>query len=153
MNRHLPTPLKYGLPAFIAGVLLLLAACQKYEQGPLISFKSVEERLINDWQVEYAEDLSKVEEYTHVLHEKQYALSMHVNGRFTLVYVDQDTVTVTGTWELRENKTKIIWQHNHRDPYGLLGEQQETSVILKLKDDVLWLRNAANTRELHFITR
>ncbi len=141
-----------------AGVLAIIftPSCQKYEEGPLLSFRSPEKRVTNEWTVAYAEDLDQAENITEQFDEVNYSIRMSKNDSFQLTYNAPARRgglrqrQIDGTWEFVGDKKKIRWEFRGYDPYGFLGRNEETSLILKLKKDELWLENQAGDLEIHF---
>lgn len=146
-----------GLILLATGLLVTSFApsCQKYEEGPLLSFRSPEKRITNEWTVAYAEDIAKAENITEKFQEVNYSLRISKNDSFQLSYNAParsgglQQRKITGSWELVDDNQKIKWRFQGYDPYRFLGNDKETSTILKLKKDELWMENEAGTLELH----
>jgi hypothetical protein len=147
----------YRYVLLAAGVLVptFTPSCQKYEEGPLLSFRSPEKRVTNEWTVVYAEDLDKAENITEQFDEVNYSIRISKNDSFQLTYnapVRRSGLQqrkVNGTWEFVDDAKKIRWEFQGYDPYRFLSNKGETTLILKLRKDELWMQNQANDLELH----
>jgi len=123
-------------------VVAVFAGCQKYEDGPLISFVSKEKRISNTWIVEkaYADNVDVTNDYD------QYELYLasdgtaELNANYTVfgaTYVDK----TNGTWNFTNDKENILI--NYSD-----DSQDAEYKILRLKEKELWLQEVGKDLEL-----
>jgi hypothetical protein len=122
--------------------LMVASSCQKYEEGPAISFKSRKERVANTWAVEKAYEDGKdiTADYD------QYELQMLTSGYAKLVALytlgsAQFEYETEGTWKL-ENKDEDLRLDFADD------DADRTYQILRLKEDQLWLKEKGGSVEL-----
>lgn len=128
-------------------VFTMLAGSCKYEDGPIVSLRSKEQRLANTWKVEsaYNDGNNVTSSYD------QYELQMLTDGKarlaaiYTLGNVTFEYET-DGRWELINDKEdlKLDFEDNDAD---------RTYQILRLKEKQLWIREKGGDTELHLIPR
>jgi len=136
----------------ISTMILVFTGC-KYEEGPNVSLRSKEERLCNQWKIDekltngVKDTLTEAELQTIVEFKKggEYSITVPILG----VYV-----VFSGTWEFYDNKEKIITTYE-ADVLGTHIEQRDTSKILRLMEDELWLEGNDSTDivEIHYIPK
>ena len=118
----------------IALPLLVLASCNKYEDGPAFSLRTKTQRLSNNWQVSsaYQNGTDKTSEFNVVF--AGYLLDIRKDNTYTLSFspLSAGTVTDSGTWEFNSDQTHVILTNSD-------GEQQDYT-ILRLKEKELWVR-------------
>jgi len=126
---------------------MALAACKKYEEGPVISLRSKKERVANVWQIGSAynngEDVSdQYEEYTVKFTKDGDAelAALYSFGDFSYEY------ETDGTWEFENNAENLEVDYQDDDA-------DETYQILKLEEEALWLRVKGEEDELHLIPK
>ena len=133
---------------FSIGMLAIFAAtlftsCSKYEEGPLISFRSKKARIANTWQIEQA--LEDGEDVTE--NYDQYELEMLDDGDASLaaLYTVGDLTfeyETSGTWEFEDSKEQLLLDFEDDNADRLYD-------ILRLKENELWLKEAGGSTELH----
>lgn len=124
-------------PAYLIIALLavsLLFGCQRYEDGPVISFKSRTTRVENNWKANVfsRNDLNELDQYEY--------MNVAITGtQFTWQAkpIGEDTVyTFDATWELasldRQIKTTFLSPVTNEEALLYFD-------IFRLKDDELWL--------------
>jgi len=121
----------------------LLTSCSKYEEGPLISFRSKKARIANTWQVEQA--LEDGEDITDQY--DQYELEMLDNNDASLaaLYTLADLTfeyETDGTWSFEDSKEQLELDFEDDDADRIYD-------ILRLKENELWLKEAGGDTELH----
>ncbi len=79
-----------------------LNSCKKYDDGPLISFRSKKARVINDWVIDKV--MSKGVDVTSNYPE-DYMLSIKEDGSFTLT---SNGLSFDGKWKFSDDKTQLI---------------------------------------------
>ncbi|HYG15296.1 MAG TPA: hypothetical protein VEC12_06035 [Bacteroidia bacterium] len=135
----------FALP--VIAFAILASSCKKYEDGPIVSFRSKEQRIANTWKVESAyEDGNNVTSSYN-----QYELQMLTDGKarlaavYTLSNVTFEYET-DGRWELINDKEdlKLDFEDNEAD---------RTYQILRLKEKQLWIREKGGEVELHLTAR
>lgn len=131
---------------YFISLLLLIAfsfgGCKRYEEGPLISFRSVSSRIINDWKMDMY--LVDGEDYTDDfnLALKDFKLSLYTNNTY---YMIANSTSNDGAWEVDEDKKYFMMDQN-----GFLNFKGE---IIRLKKNELWIRDedGVQTIEYHFL--
>ncbi|MDD3630354.1 MAG: hypothetical protein WBH72_00870 [Bacteroidales bacterium] len=124
---------------------LFLTSCSKYEEGPILSFRSKTERLCNIWK----------------------PIKILVNGSETILSSDQQKITIefqkdgdvfitsyilgiavaqTGQWEFYDKSEKIILTMNTDDNIP----SKDTLKILKLMEEELWLEGKIDSDILEY---
>jgi len=124
----------------IASTLLLtssflLTSC-KYEDGPLLSTQSRQERVANVWEVAYATD-DEGDEATEQY--ESWEMTFEEDGQAFLSYqTSAGEVSFDGEWNLvdRDNRFQLLID----DPFGLFTADREYE-IEKLTRDEFWLRD------------
>jgi len=120
-----------------------LTGCGKYDDGPEFSLRSRKERVANTWRVESA--MKGGSDVTSSFN--QYELKMTKDGDAVLtanyalgeLTFEFDT---NGTWDLvnKDEDLKLDFENNDAD---------DTYMILRLKEDELWMREKGGDLELH----
>jgi hypothetical protein len=105
-------------------LILLLVSCRKYEEGPLVSFKSRTSRVVNDWTVKQVY-VNAQYEAGHLATGSKYSFSK--DGKFS-----QDS-TLTGTWRFLSNDEEIYLD------YDVNSLKPMKYNINKLKEDAFWV--------------
>lgn len=121
-------------------VLLVMSALSgcKYEEGPWISFRSHENRLVNSWKYTFMQfngangltgngpgsinfDLSTI--------------GFNDEGRFSVTWrkVDSTASLFTGNWSFADSDETLILDFDDT------SQSQQVFTIVKLKNDELWL--------------
>jgi len=129
------------------GILIILVGaftgCQKYKDGPLISFASKEERVSNTWIVEkaYADNADVSKDYDqyeiYLANDGDAELSAH----YTVFGVTYSSKT-SGSWNFTNDKSNILI--NYSD-----DSQDAEYQILRLTEQELWLQEIGQDLELH----
>jgi len=122
---------------------LALTSCNKYEDGPVLSFVSRNERVANTWKMDKAIEngvdvTSRYDRYVVTLTKSG---SASLTAHFTLLSLEYDYVT-NGTWNFTSNDDKLELNYEN-------DLVDATYVILKLKEKELWLRQENTELELH----
>ena len=149
-------------------VLLIFLGCSKYEDGPLISFRSKEKRLINTWEVKSITNLSSgaaVSTSDYINSELDISInniqidSLNVSVLNFLFLEDNEckykvtftssynpfplTYLLDGTWEFSGDTDLIVTLQYDGD------SDTETYKILRLAKDELWMKDTEY--EFHLI--
>ena len=124
---------------------LFISGCNKYDDGPSISFRSREERIANNWRVESAKKGTNdvTSSFT------QYELRL-TKDRDAALQADYElgsltfSFQTTGSWDFENNDEdlRLDFEDNAAD---------DTYEILRLKEDELWLREKGDDLELHLV--
>lgn len=138
---------KLMAPLIVIHVFLCSPGCRKYEEGPLLSFRSKEERVANDWRVTKAMDGSR--DVTGDF--EKYEISLTRSGLTTLSAKYRFLgatyeYTTQGTWAFVSNKEKITLNYEDDSADG-------TYLILLLREEELWVREEGTNLELHLVPR
>lgn len=130
-------------------------SCKKYEDGPLLSFRSKQERVVNSWKLEkyLNNDVDKTAELT-VSNYKEFYNS---DGSCKRTFNDSsgDFVDQSGTWAFNSDKTQInISGIGSVELSPSLGTVSASSIkILRLKEKEFWysFENGGSLHEFHLI--
>ena len=133
-------------------VLFLLSAC-KYEDGPAISLRKKEERLVNHWKLE--KYLKNGKDKTDAMYMKNYEEIYKENGDLLTSFntPDDDNQGEDGEWSWGENKETV--RVSDLSSLPLTSEDQEVTTseltILRLKENEFWYKYdyKGNTHEFH----
>jgi hypothetical protein len=126
-------------------IIITLTSCKKYDDGPAISLRSREERIANDWRIDQAmeggSDVTSDFDNYHVVFRKNNTTTLTAKYRF--LGVDYEFATA-GTWsfEDKDEKLKVDYENDGADA---------TYIILRLKEEELWLRKVGDDLELHLV--
>lgn len=117
----------------------ILSSCKKYEEGPALSFRSKDARVINDWDVKYALEDGADKTYIY----KDFTINFTEDGRFVATNLDDldSTVTQEGFWDLVNNKEDLRLIYTEPP----VADDRITYEIQKLKKDELWIKKASDT--------
>lgn len=146
---------KITLFASLFLVLFAFNACNKYPEGPKMSFRSKTERISNKWKVAaFTENGTSI---LTALAISSWTIEILSSG--SLVQVQQfllfgQTITNTqsGTWEFYDKNTKLIWALNDNG-----NIQKDTMDIMMLREDEVKLKkvevtgNKTNTYEMQLL--
>lgn len=129
MNKHLQ------FAAFLL-ILLSVASCGKYEEGPSFSLRSKKARVANEWKIDYAYDLGDQQETTADFAGETWTFTK--DGEF--FEKENGELDNTGKWEFISDKEEIAISF----PADI-----EKYTILRLKENEMWLRD--HEEELHLV--
>ncbi|MEM7655269.1 MAG: hypothetical protein AAF399_04005 [Bacteroidota bacterium] len=119
----------------VLGLALLMSGC-RYEDGPIVSFQSPEDRLVNTWIVVAATDSDGADDKASY---ENWTFTFREDGTADLVYpILSIDVTLDGEWNLLDDKENL--QLLLSDPTGLINFNEEL-YITKLTRDELWLED------------
>jgi hypothetical protein len=122
-------------------VLALISSCKKYEDGPMISFRTRTERLSNTWKVDNytynGNDLTSL--YTDCTE------TFSKNGAYSYSCGLFDGA---GTWKFQSNDEKIQLTGND-------DKSNRNLKILKLEEDAFWYSttDGSDVTEVHMVTK
>lgn len=117
-------------------VLISMAACGKYEEGPGFSLRSKKARVANEWKVDYAYDLEDQQETTLDFTGETWEFTK--DGEF--FGKENSELDDAGTWEFISDKEEIIIS---------FPTKVERYTILRLKENEMWLKD--HEEELHLV--
>ncbi len=128
---------------FTVIIFLSLTSCNKYEDGPVLSFVSRNERIANTWKMDKALDngVDVTSSYDRYIVTLTKSGSASLTAHFTLLSLEYDYVT-NGTWNFTSNDDKL--ELNYENDFA-----DAVYIILKLKEKELWLRQENKELELH----
>lgn len=110
-----------------------LVGCNKYDEGPAISFRSAASRVENNWEpkviLEDGEDVS--------FYFQNFSIEITEDGRFVITDIDEmdSTFTQEGFWSLENDNEDL--QFIYTNPP--VTPDRVTFSIQKLKKDEMWL--------------
>ncbi|MCI5056331.1 MAG: hypothetical protein MRY83_09490 [Flavobacteriales bacterium] len=118
-------------PLFLAICLLsIIVSCKKYEDGPILSLKTKNNRLKGTWVLLDEADFRNA----------QYHLIFDFEKSGKITYIENLGIPVIGTWEWSDDKEYILI-----DDFGFIYPYK----ILRLTKTDLWLEDI-NRWEYHF---
>lgn len=131
----------------IAFTAITFTSCEDYPEGPVISLISKTNRVTNNWRV--AQALNDGVDVTADYNKYELNLSKTGTAELTAKYrflgIDFD-YTTTGTWAFVNDSEKISFNYENNNADGIY-------VILKLKEDEMWLKEDGGTIEIHYVTQ
>jgi hypothetical protein len=131
-------------PLVALTLLTVLTSCNKYEEGPVVSFRSKYSRVVNTWKAKYIfRDALDVTAWYG-----DWTLDLKEDGRLTINDRDEQDSLVTqeGFWSL-ENKNEDL-QFLYTEP--AIAEDRMTARILKLKAEELWYEGTMDNATWQF---
>lgn len=123
--------------SLILTMVLFVAACGKYEEGPSLSLRSKKARLANEWKIAYAYDFKDQVETTADYSGEIWEFTK--DGRF--LERESDSVDKSGSWDFISDKEEIAIS---------IGTDIDKYNILRLKENEMWLKDGEE--ELHLVT-
>lgn len=131
-------------PLVALTLMTVLSACTKYEEGPVVSFRSKYSRVVNTWKAKYIfrDALDVTAWYT------DWTLDLKEDGRLTSTDRDEQDSLLTqeGFWEL-VNKNEDL-QFLYTKP--AVANDRMTVNILKLTKEELWYENVTDSATWQF---
>ncbi|MFN6943602.1 MAG: hypothetical protein ACK4ND_01540 [Cytophagaceae bacterium] len=126
-------------------ILIILASCKKYDEGPALSFKSKKERVCNTWRIEQAfeGDVDKSTDYQ----DWRLTLTKEDYYHFYTIGTSSISLNFTGRWEFDNNKKNII----ARATDGSGEVEYVTYEILRLMRNEMWLFVEASNLEWRLV--
>lgn len=100
--------------ASLGVAVLTLQGCGKYEDGPMFSLKSKDNRLVGEWYLSSS----------NIFVSNELTLEFESDGDFSqeqeISYFGYDAyeISVEGTWEWEDGKEAIILSYDDQDLYG-----------------------------------
>ncbi len=125
LNKIITRSNRIQMLLFAIGISALsLTSCQKYEDGPAISFRTRAERVANTWKV----DNYKVNgtDYTSLV--TNYTETFTKGGGYSYEWGILDG---SGTWKFQNNDEEIALT-------GIADQNDHTLIILKLEEKEFW---------------
>ncbi|MBK6830132.1 MAG: DUF5004 domain-containing protein [Flavobacteriales bacterium] len=122
-----------------------LMGCKKYDDGPMFSLRSREERISNTWRIDRA--MNGSDDVTSAFDQYELRLTKAHDASLTATYTLFGTdfsFTTSGTWSF-ENKDEDL-RLDFED-----SDADETYQILRLKETELWLREKGGDLELQLV--
>lgn len=133
---------------FLAGIILLMPACKKYEEGPSLSFRSKEARLEGTWK--YEKIFVNQKERTLSEEEEKFRLSFYKEG-FARKEVFNGSITnsISGNWywDHRKDNIKLVFDYTY---FGTPMHEETLLRIIRLKNKELWLEETASKEPIQY---
>lgn len=119
--------------------VIVLSACNKYEDGPKFSLMSKKARLTGEWVVEQY-TVNGVD-YTSDFNSTMgaYVLEIEKDGK----YRTEGAYPDSGTWELGEDKDDVFLKSNEA------GSEEVSYRITRLKNKELWVKHSDSDGSVH----
>lgn len=124
-------------------IFLLIGGCNKYEDGPTISFVSPIDRITNSWKYDEVFrnglDITAGEQTQDLIYTKS-SIGFAEDGRFSYIedYRDSALETGDGFWEFNDNKTIITLI------YDDANKPNRTLNLTRLERRFLWFSENLN---------
>ncbi|MEW6468335.1 MAG: hypothetical protein AB1458_05385 [Bacteroidota bacterium] len=140
---------------FVLGIIVIISACKKYEEGPVFSLRSKKARVDNTWKIEkYYEN--GVDLTAAVLSAEDITIDLTKEGKVTWTEVDLQSGsgnTKTGVWEFTDSKKSILVQISGGVSFS--GTGSDIWNILRLKNKEFWftVMNGSDQVEVHLISK
>ena len=136
-------------------LLLIGTGCKKYEDGPMISFRSKKERVVNNWKVITYKFNGQVEGLDG--EEIWFDFNEDNTGKLTDKvpdeYGDVDVYEDTFKWRFNGDKTKLILTYNDGDTYDSGDEEKYTIFELRESSMHLRLTDGSDREDYYLIPR
>jgi hypothetical protein len=156
---------------FVLSIILIFVVACRYEDGPLISLRSSEKRLVGTWRVTGFEKngVSVLDEWRSQYDWRLTFFGKESDHYFTATncncYIDTDDVTLTyasGLWLFyNDNETKLSFKFNFKyydykpckgmGVYPLISGYSLDFDILKLSNSKLWLNSIDSLDNEYFV--
>lgn len=124
----------------VFALIILIASCKKYPEGPSLSLRSKTERLSNTWRfTKVLEDgVDKTSDYQTVF--KDYKITINKDGSYSISYTGFGILSYTenGNWTFNGDKTYVGF-----DPTSNSNSNWDVK-ILKLMENELWVLDENN---------
>lgn len=138
---------------FVSVSMVTVVGCKKYEDGPAISFRSKQHRVVNTWALEtyFQDGVDKTSELTVTNYTEIY----NEDGSCKRTFNDAsgDFVDQPGTWAFSDDKAKInINGIGSVELSQSLGTVSASSItLLRLKEKEMWYKfdNGGHSHEFH----
>jgi hypothetical protein len=116
-----------------------LESCKKYDDGPMISFRSRAERVANNWKV----DSYNVNDNNQTSLLADYKESYTKEGNYSYTW---GILAGTGTWSFQNKDKEILL-------LGSSNQEDHVLFILKLEEESFWYyyMDGNDKHELHLI--
>ena len=128
-------------------MLLFVAGCKKYPEGPSFSLLTKKSRLCGEWKLK--ETVSNGTTTTNSTPDA-ITLTIKKDGTYTYSYTIAGTTgTSTGKWEFASSKEHIKWTTTNSNGSTSSSEDQ----ITKLESKEIWFKDLTNSSEDHWIAK
>jgi len=110
-----------------------LVGCNKYDEGPSLSFRSASSRVVNSWEPKVV--LADGQDITYYF--QNFSIDMTEDGRFVSTDLDDldSTVTQEGFWSLENDNQDLQFIYT----VPAVNPDRRTYQIKMLKNDEIWL--------------
>jgi hypothetical protein len=114
-------------------VFIAFMSCGKFEEGPMISFRSVKNRVSGEWTLDkyISNGVDSTEFYLNGGTE-----DYKFTSDFTVEYTEVGKDMVTGTWEIQDNL--VLLKLEMESPQGLNYIEQDTLNLIRLTNQEMW---------------
>ena len=132
----------------VVAILVIVASCKKYPEGPWLSLRSKAERVANNWKIAEALNNSGSDITTDY---NEYELDLSRSGSASLLakysfFGTDFNYSTSGTWVFVDDKDKISFDFENNAADGVYS-------IRRLEEKEMWLRKDDNSVEFHFVPR
>lgn len=126
-------------------MMVLIAGCGRFEEGPFMSFRSVKNRVDGTWQL--SQHLENGGDSTLAYLDGMTIVWTFDKKEMTLEYTYRDQEPRAGTWEV--NGTDLIVRVEQFTPGGDLYMEDDTLHLTRLTNKEMWIK-FSDTVEEHF---
>ena len=120
--------------------------CKKYEEGPVISLRSKEARLVNSWKFDEIVFEGETNLTKSSLVTQAYVNVVEFKKDNTFMFKLNETVLAEGNWSFNKHKTAIELSYTST----FSNNSTERLQILKLKSADFWFIDNGNGDETEF---
>jgi hypothetical protein len=143
----------------LCSIVLVLSACNKYDDGPKLSLNTKTHRLANTWRIDQVFETSqngtktdKTNDYKNGYYD--YVMTINKKNTYTISYrpYNLGNYSEAGTWAFSAGKVNLIFVNSSPNSSGSAIGSIWT--ITRLKEKELWMRtvNSNNTTiEVHLL--
>jgi len=128
----------------LAGLLIFASACKSYSDGPLISFKKPESRLVNTWVPEKVYD-EQGNDISSQFEDISYLFNSDGTMEIRLLLAGVFQTQSSGTWSFINKKDQLVLNYS-----GSFITAVDTLTVLRLKSNSFWYKSQYG-KEFHLL--
>ena len=128
----------------LAGILIFATGCKSYSDGPLISFKKPESRIVNTWIPEKVYD-EQGNDITSQFEDISYLFNSDGTLEIRLLLGGVFQTQSSGTWAFINKKDQLVLNYS-----GTFITAVDTLTILRLKSNSFWYKSQYG-KEFHLL--
>lgn len=128
----------------LAGLFIFASACKSYSDGPLITFKKPESRLVNNWVPEKVYD-EQGNDISDQYQDISYLFNSDGTMEIRLLLAGSFQTQASGTWVFINKKDQLVLNYNK--PFIT---DVDTLTLLRLKSKSFWYKSQYG-KEFHLM--